>query len=129
MAARLTDDQKKRIISDYIQVQSYNAVAKAHGIAPNTVKKLVQENADIADLCKQKNEENTVDILAYMESQRDTVCNIIEKCLEVLPEKIENARTASEVTTALGTLIDKFTMISKESKDIEDLSALADKLK
>lgn len=47
--------------------------------------------------------------MAYMESQRDAVCKILETGLKVLPEKIENARTASEVTTAMGTLIDKFT--------------------
>lgn len=130
MAARLTDEQKKRIISDYVQVQSYNAVANAHGVAPNTVKKLVQENAEIAELCKKKNEENTVDILEYMESQRETVCKIIQKGLEVLPSKIENAKSASEVTTAIGTLIDKFTMYSKgNNQEVEDLSTLADKLK
>ena len=48
-------------------------------------------------------------ILAYMESRRQAVCDIIEVGLSVLPEKIQNARSAAEVTTALGTLIDKFT--------------------
>ena len=58
---------------------------------------------------RQKKEENTADILAYMESRRQAVCDIIEVGLSVLPEKIQNARSAAEVTTALGTLIDKFT--------------------
>ena len=58
---------------------------------------------------RQKKEENTADILAYMESRRQAVCDIIEVGLAVLPEKIQNARSAAEVTTALGTLIDKFT--------------------
>lgn len=58
---------------------------------------------------EQKKQENTADIIAYMESKRQAVCDIIEVGLEVLPQKIQDARTASEVTTALGTLIDKFT--------------------
>lgn len=52
-----------------------------------------------------------------MESKRDAVCNIIGTGLEVLPDKIKNAKTASEVTTALGTLIDKWAIISGGPKD------------
>lgn len=120
MAARLTDKQKQKIIADYVQSGSYNAVGKANNVAPNTVKKLVQENADIAKLCEQKKLENTVDILEYMDSKRKVVCEIIETGLRVLPDKIENARTASEVTTALGTLIDKFTMARNLAEKTED---------
>lgn len=46
-----------------------------------------------------------------MESKREKVCEVIGVSLEVLPEKIRAAKTASEVTTALGTIIDKWTMI------------------
>ena len=84
MAARLTDRQKKKILADYVQLGSYNATAKINGCSLNTVKKLVQENADIAELCIQKKMENTTDILAYMESQRKTVCEIIGKGLAAL---------------------------------------------
>lgn len=54
MAARLTDRQKKKILADYVQLGSYNATAKVNGCSLNTVKKFVQENADIAELCNQK---------------------------------------------------------------------------
>ena len=50
MAARLTDKQKKRIIADYVELGSYNATAKAHGVSLNTVKKIVQNNAEIAEM-------------------------------------------------------------------------------
>ena len=65
-----------------------------------------------------------------MESQRGIVCEIIGKGLDVLndPEKLSRA-TPSQITTALGTLIDKFTMTQTKRMEIEDLSPLADKLK
>lgn len=109
MAARLTDKQKKKIIADYVELGSYNATAKANGVSLNTVKKLVQGNAEIAEMCNQKKNENTANILAYMESQRGVVCEIIGKGLAVLndPEKLAGA-TPSQITTALGTLIDKW---------------------
>ena len=121
MAARLTDRQKKKILADYVQLGSYNATAKINGCSLNTVKKLVQGNADIAELCIQKKMENTTDILAYMESQRETVCEIIGKGLTALndPEKLA-AATPAQITTALGTLIDKWTLLqgSRDKADV-----------
>ena len=48
MAARLTDRQKKKIIADYIQLESYNAVGRMNDVSPNTVKNIVKGNEDIA---------------------------------------------------------------------------------
>lgn len=116
MAARLTDKQKKKIIADYVQLGSYNATAKANGVSLNTVKKIVQENADIAEMCNQKKEQNTKDILAYMDSKRDIVCKILGKGLDALnsPDKLAEA-TPAQITTAMGTLIDKWTESAERS--------------
>lgn len=110
MAARLTDKQKKKIIADYVQLGSYNAVAKLNGVSDSTVKRVVLGCGEITKKVEQKKEENTADILAYMESQRGLVCQIIGKGLEALnsPEKLAEA-TPAQITTALGTLIDKWT--------------------
>ena len=110
MAARLTDKQKKKIIADYVQLGSYNAVSKINGVSATTVKNIVLKSADFVEKCEQKKEENTADILAYMESQRGLVCEIIGKGLAALndSEKLKEA-TPAQITTAIGTLIDKFT--------------------
>ena len=134
MAARLTDKQKKEIIADYVQLGSYNATAKLNGVSLNTVKKIVQGNADIAEMCNRKKEENSADILAYMESKRDIVCEILGKGLDVLndEEKLREA-TPAQITTAIGTLIDKWTETferkEKEQTAVEDLTPLAEKLR
>lgn len=65
-------------------------------------------------------------IIAYMESKRDVVCQILDKGLEALndPEKLKEA-TPAQITTAMGTLIDKWTMITSGSGDTakeDDLS-------
>lgn len=55
-------------------------------------------------------EENTADILAYMETKRDVVNKIIDRYLIALLEEERIAKaTPAQLTTALGTLIDKFT--------------------
>ena len=116
MAARLTDRQKKKILADYVQTNNYCATAKLNGVSANTVKKIVQTNADIAEKLIMKKEENTADVLTYMESQRDMVCQIIGKGLAVLndPEKLAEA-TPSQITTAIGTLIDKWTLLQEKT--------------
>lgn len=108
MAARLTDKRKKKIVADYLETESYNATAKKNGVCGQTVRRVVEESQEFSENLKRKKEENTADIIAYMESKRDIVCQIIDAGLEVLPKKIQDARTASEVTTAIGTLIDKW---------------------
>ena len=118
MAARLTDRQKKKIAADYLETGSYRATARKNRIADGTVKRIVLECSDIEQKVAQKKEENTADILAYMESQKGLVCEIIGKGLAALndPEKLAEA-TPAQITTALGTLIDKWTDIKGEGKE------------
>lgn len=108
MAARLTDRQKKKIVADFATLRNYSAVARMNGVSDKTVKSYVEHDPEFLVISERKNQENTADILAYMDRQRDAVCEIIGVGLEVLPEKIRGAKSASEVTTALGTLIDKW---------------------
>ena len=115
MAARLTDKQKKKIVVDYLETQSYSATARLNGVTHQTVKRIVQESPDFSEKLQQKKDMDTADIIAYMESKRDAVYNIIEIGLRILPEKIETAKSATEVTTAFGTLIDKWTLKSMGS--------------
>lgn len=122
MAARLTDKQKKRIIADYAESGSYRATGRKFGISGNTVKYIVQADENFSQKIAQKKEENTADILEHMETKKDTVNLIIDKYLAALldDERIAKA-TPQQLTTALGTLIDKFTMNSKPKEEIHPL--------
>lgn len=116
MAARLTDRQKKKIIADYIQLENYNAVGRMNDVSPNTVKNIVKGNEDIVRKCAQKKEENTAEILDYMERQKSGVCDILDICLNELknPQKIEKAGLR-EIATTMAILIDKYTAVSGNS--------------
>lgn len=129
-AQRLTDKQKKKIIADYVQCQNYRAVAKQNGVSPNTVRKIVASSPDTEQKCTIKKEQNTQDMLSYMESKKVRVQEIIDVYLGVLtdPEKLEGA-TLQQITTALGTLIDKWTAIDDRKKgDSVDGDTPADEL-
>ena len=121
MAARLTDRQKKKILADYVQTSNYCATAKINGVSATTVKNIVRANADIVEKCEQKKEENTADVMEYMNDHKDLVCSFIGKGLEMLndPEKLA-AANLSQITTAMGTLIDKWAMVQEKTGDNND---------
>ena len=126
MAARLTDKQKAKIVADYVEMGSYNAVAKKHKVSRNTIKAVVEKSGEIATKCADKKDEITKSILDHMESKRDVVNEIITKGLDVLntPGKMQSA-TPAQITTALGTLIDKFVPVDgrTESETAYELPA------
>lgn len=130
MAARLTDKQKKKIIADYVELGSYNAVAKRHGVADSTVKRIVLSDPQMQKNAEHKKEQNTADILSYMEQKKDIVCEILGKGLAVLnDEKKLQEATPAQITTALGTLIDKWTAISGGPADAVKEDGLSQSLK
>lgn len=118
MAARLTDKQKKQVIADYAVNQSYNATAKLHGISHQTVKRVVTRDPETAKKVQQKKEQNTADILDYMESQRDDVCKVLGICLSELKKAERYEKTPpQQIATTMAILIDKYTTFGGGPKD------------
>lgn len=109
MAPRQTDKQKKQIIADYVELENYSAVGRMHGVSDVTVRNIVKADKKTSEKIERKKEENTRDVLAFMETRRDKVCEIIDLGLELLPEKLKGAN-AVQIATVLGIIIDKFTM-------------------
>lgn len=109
MAARLTDKQKKEMIADYAESGSYRATAKKFGVSAMTVRSVCTGNPETVQKCTQKREQNTAEILDYLESRKEQAKDVLDAYIEALkrPEKIEAAKL-SEIATAMGIVIDKF---------------------
>lgn len=129
MAARLTDKQKKKIVGDYLELGSYNAAAKKNGVSNHTVKRIVLETPEISKKVQQKKEQNTADILSHMESQKDEVIKVLNEYLAAMrdPAKIKRAGVV-QLATALGIVIDKYTMTAKNEQALQKLDELMDKI-
>lgn len=129
VAKHLTDRQKKKIIADYATLGTYAAVARKHKISEQTVKRTVNANPETAEKVGQKKEENTADILQYMEGQKDDVCNIISLYLSALqdPKRLDRASVQS-IATSLGIIIDKFSATSKNDQAVKKLDEVLDKI-
>lgn len=129
MAKHLTDRQKKKIIADYATLGTYVAVARKHKVSVNAVKRAVCGSPETAKKCKQKKDENTADILQFMEDQKDDVCDIISLYLKALqdPERLKRASVQS-IATSLGIIIDKFASTSKNDQAVKKLDEVLDKI-
>lgn len=125
MAPRLTDKQKKRIISDYVNIGSYNTVGKMHGISATTVKNVVLKNSETVGLCEQKKKQNTVDMLEFLETRKQKTQDIIDQLLDCMPEKIPRASLV-QIVTAYGVLVDKSTLLSGNDKKDEGVKVIID---
>lgn len=107
---RLTDRQRKEMISDRAEGMSYRQLAERYGTSVTTVKRTLAKNPEVSQKVTQKKESNTADILAHMDEKRDTVNEIIDKALDVLNDKEKLSRTGPmQLATMLGIVIDKFT--------------------
>lgn len=129
MAARLTDKQKKKIIADYVEMGSYNAVARKHKVAVSTVKRVCERCTETKQKAIQKKEQNTADILSHMESQKDEVIKVLDEYLAAMrdPAKIKRAGVV-QLATALGIVIDKYTMTAKNEQAMQKLDEVMDKI-
>lgn len=107
---RLTDKQRKEMISDRAEGMSYRQLAERYGTSVTTVKRTLAKNPEVSQKVTQKKESNTADILAHMDAKKNTVNEIIDKALDVLNDKKKLSRTGPmQLATMLGIVIDKFT--------------------
>ena len=133
-AKRLTERQKKKIVADYVQLQSYARTAKLNDVAESTVRKIVKDNPKCADLCALKKEQNTQDMLSYLGSKREEAQNLLGLYLKAMADKGKIAEaTLPQLSTAFGTIVDKFAMLGDQSSIaapddglLDALSAAAD---
>ena len=112
MAKRLTDKDKKKIIADYMENQNYSETSRINNVAVNTVKRLVlsQDNEEMARKSKEKKEENTEDILQYMDSIVKDQKEVIDLALQVLKDKLSDPdlfTNIRDVAIVYGTIFDK----------------------
>lgn len=107
---KLTDKKKKLIVADYIDCGNYSEVARKHGVSDTTVRKLVNTDGESLKKIEQKKEENTKDVLEYMDSLNEKKKSIINKLLlaiEDKADKLDSFTNIKDVASAYGIIIDK----------------------
>lgn len=107
---KLTDKQKKKIIADYVDNGNYSETARINNTTDTTVRTIIKDNKDMAlEKMEQKKQQNTKDILEYMEETKEKRKKVIDLCLEKMEERLnkDELMNIKDIATAYGVLVDK----------------------
>lgn len=108
--AKLTDKQKKKIVAESVNGSSMTALAKKYGVSTATIHRVVHGDEKLKEKVEQKKAENTASILAFMDSKKNDVCELIDKLLAAMGDEDKlAAATVNQLATAMGIVIDKYT--------------------
>ena len=118
---KLTDKQKKKIIADYIENNNYSETARMNNVSDKTVKRIVvnKDNIDVVEKVEQKKQENTQDILEYMDELKEQQKEILSLSLKALEKKLKNPdmfTSVKDIATVYGVIFDK-ALKAKEIKN------------
>ena len=108
--AKLTDKQKKKIIADYVDNGNYSETARMNNTTDTTVRTIIKDNKDMAlEKMEQKKQQNTIDIIEYIEETKDKRKKVIDLCLEKMEERLnkDELMNIKDIATAYGVLVDK----------------------
>ena len=108
---KLTDKRKKKIIADYVDNGNYSETARLNNTTDTTVRTIIKENKNIAlKKMEQKKEENTQDMLQYLESKKEDKKRVIELCFKALEDKLASPdmfTSIRDIAMVYGILVDK----------------------
>ena len=109
--AKLTDKQRKRIIAEYVEGgTSQRKLAEKYHVSPYLIRSILSEDKNLTQKISHKKEENTRSVLAFMDSKKQTVCDLIDKLLAAMGDEDKIAATPlNQLATAMGIVIDKYT--------------------
>ena len=114
----LTDRQKKAIITDRINGMTFRAIAKKYGISATSVQRIIRADPETARKVTEKNEQNTQDMLDYLDVQKGKAQALLTAIIEALndPEKLARANVR-DLATAYGIIVDKFTLSKQKPEE------------
>ena len=107
---KLTDKQKKKIVADYIESQNYTQTGIKNNVDTETVRRIVKADKDFAKKSEQKKENDTKDILEYMDTIKEKQKRIIDLSLQALEDKLESPdmfTNVKDIATVYGVIFDK----------------------
>lgn len=121
MAKRLSDRDIKAMIALYIEGESMRSLSRRFHVAASTVKRAIDRSEGVVERAREKQEANTLEMLAFMDSRKQKAQSFIDQCFESLQdeEKFQKA-SLQQIATSLGIIVDKFTSIQKSDEATQD---------
>lgn len=107
---KLTDEQKKKIVADYVVNQNYSETAKMNNVSDTTVRAIVKQDPTSLKKFEQKKEENTETMLQMIANTNKKRLKTISKIVDAIDDKVDKIdmfTNVKDLASAYGILIDK----------------------
>ncbi len=119
--SKLTDRQKKQIVAEYVAGDgsiSQQKLADKYHVSRQAISKILSCEKS-REMLRQKKEENTLSMLAYLDSRKDTAQSLIDRILASSAADIEKASLRDKIG-ALKILSDVFCKTSESTSATDD---------
>ena len=118
MGAHLSDRTKKKIIADRLEGMSYRRLAEKYKVSRYAIQLAIQGDPDFTQKMTEKKEQNTKDMIEFLDEQKLNAQEFILLAMEKLkdPDKLDKTGIQS-IATAMGIIIDKFMPTTKQEKN------------
>lgn len=115
---KLTDRQKKQMIVDRTEGMTFRDIGKKYGVSDTSVRRVCNNNPEMSRMVADKKEQNTLDMLQYMDCQKPKIQSLLTNIIEALndPEKLKRANVR-DLATAYGIICDKITASAPKTSD------------
>lgn len=124
MVAKLNDKRKKQVAVDRVEGMTIRQLAKKYNVSTTTIQRALKYDTEVTQIVTKKKEQNTADVLGYMEEKKEKVCGIIDKTLDILDDADKLKKSSPQaLATAMGILIDKFVCTPLEAEKVKAQTA------
>ena len=115
---KLTDRQKKQMIVDRTEGMTFRDIGKKYGVSDTSVRRVCNSNPEMSRLVADKKEQNTLDMLQYMDCQKPKIQSLLANIIEALndPVKLQRANVR-DLATAYGIIYDKITASAPKTNE------------
>ena len=115
---KLTDRQKKQMIVDRAEGMTFESIANKYGVSTTTAQRVIKGDPETAKKVQEKKDENTLDMLQYMESQKYSIQKLLTAIVEALNDPTKLARAnVRDLATAYGIIYDKITASAPKTNE------------
>lgn len=118
MGAHLSDRTKKKIIADRLEGMSYRRLAEKYKCSRYAIQLAIQGDPNFTQKMTEKKEQNTKDMIAFLDEQKTSAQEFILMAMEALKDPDKLSKTGAQaLATAMGIIIDKFMPVEKKDEN------------
>lgn len=124
--SKLTDEQKKKIIKDYVSNNNKTLTAKMNKVSISTITRVCDSDPTTVKKVEAKKEKNTLSLLETMDNTKGKRMELMDSLIDAMADKTKNLdlfTSVKDLATVYGIMVDKdlkFAEMQKYKNDVED---------